>query len=172
MNRALFVEDDEGHVYYGSRGAAGCIIMAQDTGRLMLGRRSENVTEPGTWGSLGGAIEEGSAPMQTAMYELFEETGYDGPVRLVPLAPFRTKDGSFCYHNFLAIVEKEFTPRLDHESGGAAWFDYGEWPQPLHFGIEHLLIDDASRKVIQDCVADAKRGKDFLKGSPSPPRTL
>ena len=63
-------EDDSKHRqalkqtgFWGRRGA-GCVIMAQDTGRFCIAHRSENVEQPGTWGTWGGAIDEGEDPAQ------------------------------------------------------------------------------------------------------------
>ena len=131
--------------FYGKQGA-GCIIMARDTGRFLLPLRSRYVEEPGTWGTWGGALDRGEDPLEAVEREVHEEAGYAGPVKVYPLYVF-TK-GSFSYHNFLVVVDKEFRPRLNWETDRANWFDYGDWPQPLHFGLKGLLADRASIHVI------------------------
>jgi len=106
------------------------------------------------------------------MDELFEETGYEGPVRFEPLAKFQTSDGSFCYHNFLAIVEDEFEAWHSQDGGNVRWLEFGDWPAPLHFGVQHLLSDDESVDCIADFVARAKEGEDLLAGCQPAERTL
>jgi 8-oxo-dGTP pyrophosphatase MutT (NUDIX family) len=170
-NNALYAKAADGQVFFGDKGAAGSLVLSQRTGRLMLQMRSENVQEPGTWGTIGGAIEEGSNPRRAAADEMFEETGYEGPMRLEPLKVFRTPGGEFFYHNFLTIVDDEFTPWQDHESGGTQWFEFGEWPQPLHFGLENLLADPQSMDTLKDFVERAKAGENLLDDA-KPERTL
>jgi 8-oxo-dGTP pyrophosphatase MutT (NUDIX family) len=171
-NNALYVKTADGQVFFGDNGAAGSLVLSQKTGRLMLQKRSENVQEPGTWGTLGGAIEEGSNPRRAAADELFEETGYEGPMRLEPLKVFNTPGGEFSYHNFLTVVDDEFTPWEDHESGGTQWFEFGDWPQPLHFGMENLLADPQSMDTVKDLVTRAKAGEKLLDGTKPAERTL
>jgi 8-oxo-dGTP pyrophosphatase MutT (NUDIX family) len=118
--------------------AAGSIIYAASTGRFCLAHRSKLVQEPNTWGIWGGAIDEGEDPKQAALRELHEETGYAGGAELELLWIFEHNSG-FRYYNFLATVEDEFTPRLDWETQGYRWVEWGDWPQPLHPGVATLL---------------------------------
>lgn len=170
--RARFTCDADGQRYFGDGGGAGCVVLAQSTGRLLLSKRSENVEEPHTWGTWGGAIEPGSSPRRTAVDELFEETGYDGPLKLEPLCVFRSPGGGFLYHNHLAIVPDEFTPWDSRETEEARWVDVGDWPEPLHFGLRHLIGDVASMKHVMYRVAQVKAGADFVTDAPLPERTL
>jgi 8-oxo-dGTP pyrophosphatase MutT (NUDIX family) len=155
--RSLLLENDYEHGrvlqntgFWGSQ-AAGCIIMARDTKRFLLCHRSENVLQPfdwGGWGGWGGAIDSREDPATAVKREVHEETGYSGPfLDIVPLYMFtkETRDGGmFRYLNFLFVVEKEFKPRLNWESCGADWFEYGDWPEPLHFGLIALFNDQPS----------------------------
>ncbi len=45
--------------FWGAYGGAGSIFLARDTGRLLLARRSHHVLQPGTWGTIGGAVDRG-----------------------------------------------------------------------------------------------------------------
>jgi 8-oxo-dGTP pyrophosphatase MutT (NUDIX family) len=147
-------EDDSKHQqalkqtgFWGRRGA-GCVIMAQDTGRFCIAHRSSRVEQPGTWGTWGGAIDEGEDPAQAARRELAEEAGYTGAMKLVPLYVFK-HDSGFTYYNFLAIVEQEFRPKLDWETQGYDWVEYGAWPSPLHPGLKAVLSDPHSVEVMR-----------------------
>jgi 8-oxo-dGTP pyrophosphatase MutT (NUDIX family) len=141
--------------YYGAQGA-GCIFLALDTGRLLLAKRSQHVEQPGTYGTFGGAIDQGEAPLEAAKREVFEETGFTDYTTIEPLFVFRDK--SFRYYNFLVVVEKEFKPKLNWESDGYKWCKFGRWPSPLHFGVRRLLADRASRATIQKYLADGRDG--------------
>ena len=157
--------------FFGEHGAAGCIVLAQSTGRLLLCKRSQHVSEPHTWATWGGAIEQGSSPARTAADELFEETGYDRAMALEKLCEYRS-GGGFVYHNHLAIVPDEFIPWDSHENEDFKWVEFGDWPDPLHFGLKHLLGDAPSLQHIADRVVAVKAGQDFVTHAPRPERTL
>jgi len=63
----------------GARGA-GILVAARETGRVLLLKRSSEVTEPGVWGVPGGKVDRGESERSAAVRELEEETGYDSPV--------------------------------------------------------------------------------------------
>lgn len=128
--------------YWGNAGA-GCLIVAKDTGRILLPLRSEWVEQPGTWGTWGGAIDRGENPQTAAMREVSEEAGYPGKVlQMVHL--YRFQDKSFRYDTFAAVVETEFEPTLNWETSQAEWVEFGKWPKPLHFGLEAVLKDSTA----------------------------
>lgn len=132
--------------FFGSR-AGGCLFVAEDTGRILLGKRSQDVQEPGDYGTFGGAFDKNESPEEAIRREVREETDYTADFKLIPLFVFRAP--SFEYHNFMAIVPTEFKPKLDWENESALWFDYGDWPEPLHFGMKALLRDKVSQAAIK-----------------------
>jgi ADP-ribose pyrophosphatase YjhB (NUDIX family) len=113
--------------------AAGCIIVAADTGRWCLQQRSDTVSDPGVWSTWGGGREPGESVSQCVHRELAEESGYSGPVRLEPI------DSNSMYATFLAHVPYEFEPRLNSESQAYQWCEPENLPQPLHPGLEQTL---------------------------------
>lgn len=127
--------------FWGTR-AAGAIIVARDTGRILLPLRSGSVQEPGTWGTWGGAIDGAETPEAAVLREVQEETSYRGDVELVPLYVFRRD--SFAYHNYMAVVAHEFVPELNWETSDFTWVTLDDMPEPLHFGLAALLRDRAS----------------------------
>lgn len=129
--------------FWGNRGA-GILLIAKDTGRLLLVHRSKYVNEPGTWGIPGGKIDDSESPIQAAKREAHEELGYSGTIDTIPAHVF--KAGEFRFHNFVAIVPTEFNPTLDWENDAAEWFDIDHLPSPLHFGVQSLLTN--SKDVI------------------------
>lgn len=153
----LFENDDEEHrqalrtTGFWGKQAAGCIFLAKSTNRFLIAHRSRYVEQPGTWGSWGGAIDSNEDPAQAVRREIKEEAGYNGQLYLIPLYVF-TKD-TFRYSNFLAVVPEEFTPNLDWENQGYIWCEYGDWPQPLHFGLVSLLNDRPSIEKIKKAMS-------------------
>lgn len=169
--RDLFEADDADHYaamretgFWGRQGA-GCIMLARDTGRILLPFRAKlwnaswgrfEPEQPHTWGTWGGAMD-GSDPAATVRQEVYEEAGYQGHLDLIPLFVFTAPNGNFRYHNFLAVVDHEFDPELNWETESYRWFEFGDWPSPLHFGLQSLLNDPPSIARIETEVQEIKQ---------------
>lgn len=122
---------------FGTEGA-GCIILAKNTGKLLIPLRSKKVLEPNTWGIWGGKMDDDDeSPEKAVRREVKEESGYLGNLDLIKLTPY--KEQNFIYHNFLGIVDKQFVPRLNEETTAYRWVQYGDWPEPLHYGLKYLI---------------------------------
>jgi 8-oxo-dGTP pyrophosphatase MutT (NUDIX family) len=113
--------------------AAGCIIVAEDTGRWCLQQRSDTVSDPGVWSTWGGGREPGETLEQTVRRELAEEGGYTGPLKLEPLMMNQR------YATYIGHVPHEFEPRLNSESQDSCWVEAGDWPSPMHPGVAAAL---------------------------------
>jgi 8-oxo-dGTP pyrophosphatase MutT (NUDIX family) len=70
------VKDAAGHPV-----AAGIMVLAADTGRVLMLQRSNDPEDPagGTWEFPGGCLEDGEAPFEAAKREWQEETGVNLP---------------------------------------------------------------------------------------------
>lgn len=147
--------------------AAGGVFIAQDSGRILIGFRSGDVLQPHTWGSFGGAMDEGEDPAVAAKREMVEETGYNGPMTMVPLYVFE-KD-TFKYHNFAALVPTEFKPQLNWENDDAQWVKFGEWPDPLHFGLAALIQHSGEQLQLRENEDEDFDVKDTVEHPPIPP---
>ena len=149
---ALHKEQLESTGFWGAKGA-GCLFLARSTGRFLIAHRSEDVLEPGTWGTWGGAIDSGLSVLEAVEEEVRQEAGFTGECAIVPLAVFAHASG-FEYHNHLVIVDDEFNPKLNWESQGARWVTLDKLPAPLHPGVEYLLENsgDEMRAIAADCL--------------------
>ena len=136
-------QDETG--YWGKQ-AAGALIYARDTDKWLVIQRSDEVPEPGTWGTVGGACDGKEKPEETVRREIAEEVGYDGPLDLEKVYVY--KDDGFRYHNHVGIVDEEFEPDCDSETADAKWVEFGDWPKPVHFGLKELL-NNASDKLLE-----------------------
>lgn len=116
--------------------SAGCIIVAEDTGRWCLQQRSDTVTDPGVWSTWGGGVEPGETLEQAVRRELAEEGGYVGPLALEPL------HSNAQYATFIGRVPHEFEPQINQESKSWCWVDQDQLPEPLHPGLEQALNEN------------------------------
>jgi 8-oxo-dGTP pyrophosphatase MutT (NUDIX family) len=130
--------------------AAGCIIVAEDTGRWCLQQRSDSVSDPGVWSTWGGGREPGETLEQAVRRELAEEGGYTGPLKLKHLHT------SPQYATYIAFVPQEFEPEINFESKDWCWADQDQLPEPMHPGLVEALgmlsearAQSPDRKVIQ-----------------------
>ena len=104
---------------------AGVFPVALNTGRFLLNLRSSEVSNPLTFASWGGHIDEDDAgPEQAALRELEEEAGYVEGIELIEA--HTSVSDEFVYFNFLGLVDDEFTPELSWESEDFQWVTYSE----------------------------------------------
>ncbi len=159
------LSEDEREDDWANKGA-GAIFMARDTGKLLLGLRSEFVDESGTWGTWGGGIEAGEDPKEAAAREAYEEADYSAREEDIhPLYVHEDPESGFRYYNYLIIVPNQFKIRpfnkdfdgdwknddgSNWETEDAKWFEFGDWPGPLHFGLKNLLKDPKSMEILKN----------------------
>lgn len=130
--------------------ASGCIILALDTGRILLQQRGSKSSHPRTWGFFGGKSEANERPIETLTRELEEEIGLLPDVqKIYPLNKFTSPDHNFEYHSFCVTVYEEFIPQLNNESEGYCWVSIGNWPRPLHNGVKAQLYNKEFIKKIK-----------------------
>ena len=122
------------------RDAAGVLVVAESTGRVLLALRSAEVRNPGTWSIFGGGIDADESPEEAASRELFEEAGLDYDERDFRLIHERERGGG-TYYTFAILLPKEVRVRLNFESEDSGWFDLDDLPEPLHAGAEALFSE-------------------------------
>jgi 8-oxo-dGTP pyrophosphatase MutT (NUDIX family) len=139
--------------FYGKAGA-GSLFLAKSTCRLGIAHRSNNppphhVEQPGTYGTVGGAIDPNENPLEAAIREVRQEISYAKRRgdHLQELDVFRKND--FVYTTFLYVVVEEFKPVLNWENQGFVWVEFGQWPQPLHFGLKATLAKPQCLDIIK-----------------------
>lgn len=132
--------------------AAGALIVAEDTGNVLLIFRSSKCYDPNLWCGVGGKIEEGETPEDACRREVFEEIGFDPeePMTLKPIMVY--EDDKLQFHNFVALVPNEFTPTLNWESAGYVWCNLNHLPEPKHYGLQAILDDSYSLGMLHGLV--------------------
>lgn len=95
---------------------AGVLVMASDTGRVLLLQRSYADQEDparGKWEAPGGHLEDGETPLQGAMREWCEETGHHFPDGEV--VEHWTSGGIYEMFLYRIASERAVQINLDHE---------------------------------------------------------
>jgi 8-oxo-dGTP pyrophosphatase MutT (NUDIX family) len=157
--QGLFVPPLHNTEYWKACGA-GALVLALDTMKVLLGKRGTEVADPGVWSTFGGTVNGNETPKKAMLRELNEETGLPGGTPfnaghtngahgVYPLLTYRDMDRGFVYYNFLVVVDKQYEPKLNWESDGAEWFVPGQWPSPLHPGVECLINDKVSMDTLK-----------------------
>ena len=128
----------------------GALIRSKETGRYLFLLR-DKTTYSGHWGLCGGKMEPGESMYNGLLREINEEIGHCELLRIVPLEKFTSNNGFFVFHTVIAIVEKEFIPKLNSEHNGYCWVELPGWPNPLHPGVWRLLNSEAIIEKIRIC---------------------
>lgn len=128
--------------------AVGVWFYSVDTDRYLYLLRNDP-KHPESWGLAGGKCERKETLMTTIYRECTEEIGsMPDYIKLSPIEKFTSPDNKFCYHTFLCLVEKEFTPVLNHEHIGYSWIKSRTWPRPMHPGLWNTVnLHDVIQKV-------------------------
>lgn len=120
--------------------ASGCILISEDTKRILLQLRAPDKRKKSFWGFWGGSSLPNELPVQTIERELEEELGFLPEItKFYPVHRMTSNDGSFEYITFVVTVTNEFVPDINDESSGYAWVNFNCYPNPLHPGAKLVL---------------------------------
>jgi hypothetical protein len=134
--------------------AAGTIVLAEDTGRVLVRQCVVAGGERLEWSTWSGDVPPGQSPLQVAIDTIAACCAYDGDLALSRLTPYGDDHG-FVQHNFVAVVPREFEPRIGSGCLGYQWCDVDRLPQPLSPVLAHLR--DTSGADLR-AMADLYRG--------------
>ena len=97
--------------------AAGVILKAADTGRILMLQRGLDPTDPaaGMWEAPGGHIENGEHPHQAAMREFAEETGHQVPAGARLVDQWDSSNG--VYRTHLMVTPSEQDVEINRQEG-------------------------------------------------------
>lgn len=113
---------------------AGALIYCRATHRYLFLLR--NGTHAGSWGLVGGKIEQNETVVQGLTREIAEELGgFISDAKLIPIEKFTSDNKNFEYHTYVIKVDAEFTPLLNNEHRGFCWVPLDDYPRPLHPGV-------------------------------------
>jgi hypothetical protein len=121
------------------QGVSACaIVLAEDTGRVLVkGCVPADGAGP-EWGTWTADVPAGQSPLQVAINTIAERCAYEGDLALSRLTPF--SDARFhVQHNYVAVVPREFEPRVGAGCPAYQWCELDRLPQPLAPALAHLL---------------------------------
>lgn len=133
--------------------AAGTIVISKETGRILLGRRSDDTHDSNYWSIFGGGFEEKDLnPKNTVYREFLEETGYKlESISSKPLYVFSTN--FFEYYTYVSFFEKEFVPKLNSEHSDYGWFTLDDLDnENVHYGFKELLNNLDARETLEKVI--------------------
>jgi len=135
--------------------AGGAVFVSLNTKRICLVLRSKEVSNPYTWGFVGGKLQKNEIILDGIGREIYEELGFV-PVHkaVLPIDVYKSADNNFVYYSVMILVNEEFTPQLNHENGAYGWFDIDCLPKPLHAGAKKILAHKDFKKNFLEILAD------------------
>lgn len=130
--------------------AAGFAFVDLNSLSLFVLRRSQRVSEPGTWGTPGGYRERGEEPLETALRECQEEIGLVPAHRVLGAVEVPSRKGNYAL--FIAEVDGSSLDEIDldeTESMSAGWVSLdAPAPPHLHPGLRKAwrLVQHVAQK--------------------------
>ena len=124
-------------------GGAGIFLVCPKTGKMLLGKRSNDGDAPGTWANFGGKVEDGETPLQAAKREVEEEsqlapTSYK--LFKQPLDVSYNEENDFYFVTYLGITDSELEHTIDREHSDSGWFSFDDIKDlELHPGVASSL---------------------------------
>lgn len=131
--------------------AAGILAVNKRNKKILIGKRSENVANPGVWVFPGGKVEKSESYRSAAKREFQEETWYVGGFE--DFSKLYTQRGEFDYHLYIATVSN-FVPKMDdREFSEMVWIDFEQFlskVNPKHPELQKELRNPSNLKKIRN----------------------
>lgn len=127
----------------------GTLVYARLTQRYLFLLRS-STKHQGSWGIVGGKVEQSETVSQALIREIQEEIGKDfSSQKFIPIETFTSDNERFVYYTFVTCVDEEFIPKLNHEHRGYCWVELRDHPKPLHPGVWRTFNFSVVKKKIK-----------------------
>jgi 8-oxo-dGTP pyrophosphatase MutT (NUDIX family) len=128
---------------------SGALIFARKTQRFLLLQKAAG-KHKGTWGLVGGTMNNGETAWQGLQREIQEEIGFlPEIIKTIPIEKFVSNDGGFNFHTYLCVIDHEFVPTLSDEHCGWAWVTADNAPKPLHQALKISFTNKIIRTKLE-----------------------
>lgn len=125
--------------------SAGCLFFCPEDETVLLIRRSQQMSSPGTWDIPGGqAKDKDKNPEETAAREVTEEIG-SIPENKKLIGKHHIDNSGTEHADYIVFIyainksEKgSWKIKLDKESDAKKWFKYNELPEETHFDLSWI----------------------------------
>lgn len=141
-----------------SKCAAGLIAINERNGKVLVGRRSQHVNNPGAWVFPGGKVEGRESFRGAALREFGEETWYRGGHNNLQRVYMQPSD-NFNYYMYMGTVENFDFKMDDREFDIMEWVDYNDFRENPKYETKHprlkeALSDEKINKKIQKYIEE------------------
>lgn len=128
--------------------SVGALIYAKNTDRFLFVLR-DGKKFAGSWGLVGGKVDNSETVGQALHREIKEEINLDvSTQKIIPLDTFTSDNKKFLFYTYLIMMEEEFMPTLNKEHRGYCWCYLKDHPTPLHPGLKVTFNTDEIKKKI------------------------
>lgn len=130
---------ENGNTTSGLRHVTADCIVTMD-GKLLLGRRDEELIEGGKWGLLGGYVNRDETVAEGVTREIMEESGWTiQNLRLVRIndSPNRPHEDRQNIDFLFTAEAVECVAEHDRETSELRWFAYDELPSDDEIAFDH-----------------------------------
>jgi len=129
---------------------AGMLPYAMDTGRFLLCLRSDDGDDGNTWCGLGGGRDNNEPLDETVRREAWEEAKFPREAKCdLHFIGVKEHDDGFRFTNYLGLVPKEFTPKLNDEHTDYKWVRWEDFPENMHPAMMDVVNSKLARLVMR-----------------------
>ena len=117
----------------------GVLLICEQTGNFLLGKRSKKIPFSDYWALFGGSIEEGEDVLEGVKRELFEETQI--PSDNIRYELFEIENVfEVPFYFYIGYCDKEYVCKLNEETQRYGWFNLNNIPSPLFPTLYSSLV--------------------------------
>ena len=116
------------------------VICLDKGGKILIGKRASYITDGGHWGFPGGGIEKDGRFVDAALREFEEETGYNGPFRIIDSITFSEDDKK--YKTFILVIPHlKPSVKTNDETEVFTWVSLNRIKElePRHWIVDKIL---------------------------------
>ena len=140
LNTSIFKKASIFYALAAEKQAAGFVFVCLEDRTILLAKRSQNSSEPGTWAGLGGTLNPGEDAKEGAIREVEEEAGSMPEIKRI-LKKVDIKRPGLVFTTFIAELsldeKRRWKPKLNFEHDTILWTR--KLPDNIHKGLLQAL---------------------------------